>query len=122
MSSDVDIRLPRAAGSRLQGDLTEAEKEHLTYLRTVQTITPVRSRRDADSGSKERAKLISTTTYNLKARQELQAQLKKEKDRAKAEQSDRGSPNSQEDASKAGKKTTAAEMMKKKAGSSQKKR
>ena len=116
MSSEVDIQLPLAAGSGFQGDLTEADKEHLTYLRTVQTITP--ARRQREDSSKERAKLISTTAYNLKARQELQAQLKKEKDRAKAEHSD-GSQNSQEDAAKVGKKTMA-EMMKKK-GSQRKK-
>ena len=114
MSSEVEIR-PLAAGSGLQGDLIEADK-HLTYLRTVQTITP--TQRQRDDSSKERARLISTTAYNLKARQELQAQLKKEKDRAKAEHSD-GSQNSQEDGTKAGKKTMA-EMMKKR-GSPKKK-
>ena len=90
-----------------------------TYLRTVQTITPERKRQEQTAESKERAKLISTTSYNLKAKQELQAQLKKEKEKARKEASDNeDSQVSREVEQKPAKATTVAGMMKKKEMSS----
>lgn len=64
-----EISLLHSSAPNSPRDTTSKKQEPLTYLRTVQTITP-EGHRNASNSAEKRAKMISTTAYNWKTKKD----------------------------------------------------